>query len=158
MHQKGSRSLAHRRNVSALSLYYRYYQGRCSDELKSVIPPKARFARSMRFADSQHSFAVKLEKCRTTSFANTFVPMTSRNWNYPLPASIFPSTYNLQTFKTLGGAQTPTPPPSHLINFPFFSVMQGSFEIHRGCIILVRPFLHSISLKKKKKKEILNLI
>ena len=34
-------SLAHRRNVSALSLYYRYYHGRCSGELKSVIPPKA---------------------------------------------------------------------------------------------------------------------
>ena len=79
--------------------YYRYYHGRCSDELKSVIPPKACFARSMRFADSQHSFVVKLEKCRTTSFANTFVPMTSGNWN-SLPASIFPTTYNLQTFKT----------------------------------------------------------
>ena len=34
----------------------------------------------------------------STSFANTFVPMTSRNWN-SLPASIFPNTYNLQTFK-----------------------------------------------------------
>ena len=32
-------SPAHRRNVSALSLHYRYYHGRCSDELKSVIPP-----------------------------------------------------------------------------------------------------------------------
>ena len=53
-------SLAHRRNVSALSLYYRYYHGRCYDELKSVIPPKACFARSTRFADSQHSFAIKL--------------------------------------------------------------------------------------------------
>ena len=31
-------SLAHRRNVSALSFYYRYYHGRCSDELKSVTP------------------------------------------------------------------------------------------------------------------------
>ena len=72
---------------------------KCSDELKSIIPHKACFARSTRFADSQHSSAVKLEKCRTTSFANTFVSMTSRNWN-SLPASIFPSTYNLQTFKT----------------------------------------------------------
>ena len=49
------------------------------DELKSIIPPKACFAHSTRFADSQNSFAVKLEKCRTTSFANTFIPMTSRN-------------------------------------------------------------------------------
>ena len=123
----------------------------CSDELKSIIPPKARFTRSTRFAYSQHSFAVKLEKCRTTSFPNTFVPLTSRNWNSP-PASIFPSTYNLQTLKN-PGSQTPTPPPSHLINFLFSSVMQGSFEVHRGCIILVRPFLHSISFKKKKKKK-----
>ena len=92
-------SLAYRRNVSALSLYYRYYHGRSSDELKSVIPPKACLARSTRFADSQHSLAVKLEKCRDTSFANTFLPMTSRNRN-SLPASIFSSTYNLQTFKT----------------------------------------------------------
>ena len=68
-------------------------------KLKSIIPPKACFTRSTRFADSQHSFVVKLEKCRNTSFANTFLPMTSRNWN-SLPASIFPSTYNLQTFKT----------------------------------------------------------
>ena len=41
------------------------------------------------FADSQHPFAVKLEKCRTTSFANTLVSMTSMNWN-SLPVSIFP--------------------------------------------------------------------
>ena len=80
-------SLAHRINVSALSLYYRYYYGRCSDELKSIIPPKACFARSTRFADSQHSFAVKVDKCRTTSFSNTFVPMTSRNWNSLRPPS-----------------------------------------------------------------------
>ena len=92
-------SLAHRRNVSALSLFYRYYHSRWSDELKSVIHSKACFASSTRFSDSQHSFEVKLEKCRTTSFANTLVPMTSRNWN-SLPASIFPRTYNLQTFKS----------------------------------------------------------
>ena len=42
-----------------------------------------------------------------------------------------------------------TPPPSHLIIFLFSSVTQASFEIHRGCIILMRP-LHSISLKKKR--------
>ena len=45
----------------------------------------------------------------------------------------------------------------HVINFPFSSVMQWSFEIHRGCIILVCPFLLSISLKKNKKNKNLTI-
>ena len=36
--------LAHRRTISALSLYYRNYHGVCSVELKSIIPSKALFA------------------------------------------------------------------------------------------------------------------
>ena len=32
-------SLAHHRAISALSLYYRYYHGVCSVNLKSIIPP-----------------------------------------------------------------------------------------------------------------------
>ena len=40
--------LAHRKNVSALSLYCRYYHGRCSDELKSVNPPPKRALRVAR--------------------------------------------------------------------------------------------------------------
>ena len=47
-----------------------------------------------RFADFQHTFAVKLEKCQTTSFANTFVHKTSRKWN-SLPASVFIEFYKL---------------------------------------------------------------
>ena len=31
-----------------------------------------------------------------------------------------------------------SPPPSRMINFPFSSVLQGSFEIHQGCLLLVR--------------------
>ena len=92
-------SLAHRRTVSALSLYYRYYHGVCSVELKSIIPPNALFTRNTRFSNAQHPFAVKLDKSRTSAFANSFIPMISRDWN-SLPATIFPATYNLQLFKT----------------------------------------------------------
>ena len=92
-------SLAHRRTVSALSLYYRYYHGVCSVELKSIIPPNALFTRNTRFSNAQHPFAVKLDKSRTSAFANSFIPLTSRDWN-SLPATIFPATYNLQLFKT----------------------------------------------------------
>ena len=91
-------SLAHRRTVSALSLYYRYYV--CSVELKSIIPPKALFTRNTRFSNVQHPFAVKLDKNQTSAFANSFfIPMTPRDWN-SLPATVFPATYNLQLFKT----------------------------------------------------------
>ena len=95
---------------------------------------------------------------KSSGFANTCVPITSRNCN-SLPTSVFPSTYNLQTFKTRVHKHLHLHPLSHLINFPFSSVMQGSFEIHRGCIILVRPFLHWISLKKKMKfqREIMKI-
>ena len=89
-------SLAHRRTISALSLYYRYYHGVCSVELKSIIPPKALFTRNTRFSNAQHPFA---DKNRTSAFANSFISMTSRDWN-SLPATVFPATYNLQLFKT----------------------------------------------------------
>ena len=32
-------SLAHRRKVASLSLFYRYYNKQCSDELQSIVPP-----------------------------------------------------------------------------------------------------------------------
>ena len=68
-----------------------------------------------------------------------------------------PSFPTLITFKPSNlqnpGTQTTTPPPFGLINVPFSSVMQESFEIHRSCIFLVCPLLYSIPLKKKKKKK-----
>ena len=72
-------SLARRTTSSALSLYYRYYHGVCSVEMKSIITPKAVFTRNTRFSNAQHPFAVKLDKNRTSAFANSFIPMTSRD-------------------------------------------------------------------------------
>ena len=87
------------KTISTLSLYYRYYHGVCSVELKSIISPKALFTRNTRFSNAQHPFAVKLDKNRTSAFANSFIPMTSRDWD-SLPATVFPATCNLQLFKT----------------------------------------------------------
>ena len=93
-------SLAHRGSVSALSLFYRHDHGFCSDEIKSIIPPKASFARNTRFSKIQHPYALKLDTNRTNAFAfaNSFIPMTSRDWN-SFPHTVFPTTYNLQSFK-----------------------------------------------------------
>ena len=53
-------SLAHRRTISALSLYYIYIMV----SVQSIIPPKALFTRNTRFSNAQHPFAVKLNKNR----------------------------------------------------------------------------------------------
>ena len=92
-------SLAHRRIISALFLYYKYYHGVCSDELKSIIHSKALFIRNKRFSKAQNHFSVKMNKNRTRAFFNSFIPMNSSDWN-SLPATVFPATYNLQLFKT----------------------------------------------------------
>ena len=98
-------SLALRRSVSALSFFYRYYHGLCCDEIKSIIPPKASFARNTRFSKIQHPYALKSDTNRRNAFSNSFIPLTSRHlelnldiWNSLRP-SVFPATYNLQSFK-----------------------------------------------------------
>ena len=42
-------SLAHCRNVATLSLFYRYYLGRCSSELAQLVPLPLSRGRSTRF-------------------------------------------------------------------------------------------------------------
>ena len=43
--------LAHRRNVASLSLFYRYYFGRCSSELAQLVPLPFSRGRSTRYSD-----------------------------------------------------------------------------------------------------------
>ena len=49
--------LAHRRNVASLSLFYKYYSGRCSSELAQPVPlPYSR-------CDRLHDFSVTIPRC-----------------------------------------------------------------------------------------------
>ena len=48
--------LAHRRNVASLSLFYRYYFGRCSSELAQLVPLPYSRGRSTRYSDRLHDF------------------------------------------------------------------------------------------------------
>ena len=67
-------SLAHRRSGYALSLFYRYYHVICSDEIKSIIPPKASFARNTRFSKIQQPYALKLDTNRTKRIRQLVCP------------------------------------------------------------------------------------
>ena len=54
--------LAHRRNVASLSLFYRYYFGRCSSELAQLVPLAFCRGRSTRCSDRLHDFSVRCYK------------------------------------------------------------------------------------------------
>ena len=55
--------LAHRRNVASLSLFYRYYFGRCSSELTQLVPLPFSRGRSTCYFDRLNDFYVTIPRC-----------------------------------------------------------------------------------------------
>ena len=70
--------LAHRRNVASLSLFYRYYFGRCSSELAQLVPLPYSLGRSTRYSDRLHDFSVTIRRCYEDVYVNSFFPRTPR--------------------------------------------------------------------------------
>ena len=91
--------LAHRRNVASLSLFYRYYFGRCSSELTQLVPLPYSQGRSTRYSDRLHDFSVTNPRCYKDVYVSSFFPRTARLWN-SLPIECFPLTYDLSGFKS----------------------------------------------------------
>ena len=85
-------TLAHRRNVASLSLFYRYYVGRCSSELAQLVPLLFSRERSTRYSDRLHDFSATIPTCYKDVYANSFFPCTAKFWN-SLPTECFPLTY-----------------------------------------------------------------
>ena len=55
--------LAHGRNVASLSLFYRYYFGRCSLELAQLVQFSFSRGRSTRYSDRLRDFSVNIPRC-----------------------------------------------------------------------------------------------
>ena len=90
--------LAHRRNVASLSLFYRYYFGRCSSELAQLVPLPFSRGRSTHYSDRLHDFSVTIPRCYKDVYVNSFLPRLARFWN-SLPIECFSLTYDLNGFK-----------------------------------------------------------
>ena len=73
--------LAHRRNVASLSLFCRYYFGRCSAALAELVPLPYSRGRSTRYSDRLHDFSVTIPRCYKDVYVNSFFPRTARLWN-----------------------------------------------------------------------------
>ena len=54
---------AHDRNVASLSIFYRYYFGRCSSELAQLVPLSYFQERSTGYSDRLHDFSVTILTC-----------------------------------------------------------------------------------------------
>ena len=72
--------LAHRWNVASLSLFYRYYFGRCSLELAQLVPLPFFQERSSRYSDRLHNFSANIPRCYKDVYVNSFFPCTVRPW------------------------------------------------------------------------------
>ena len=93
--------LALRGNVASLSLFYRYYFGRCL-KLAQLVPLPFSRGRSTRYSDRLHDFSVTIPRCYNVCHDSLFVsffPRTATLWN-SLPLECFPSTYDLSGFKS----------------------------------------------------------
>ena len=91
--------LAYRRNVASLSLFCRYYFGRCSSELAQLVPLPYSRGRFTCYSDKLHDFSVTIPRCYKDVYVNSFFPRTARLW-ISLPIECFPLTYNLSGFKS----------------------------------------------------------
>ena len=91
--------LSHGRNVTSLSLFYRYYFGRCSSELGELVPLLFSRGRSTCYSDRLHDFSVAIPKCYKDGYVKSFFPCTARLWN-SLPIECFPLTNDLSGFKS----------------------------------------------------------
>ena len=87
------------RNVASLSLFYRYYFGRCSSELAELVPLPYSQGSSTRYSDRLHDFSVTIPRCYKDVYVNSFFPRTARLWNC-LPIECFPLPYDLSGFKS----------------------------------------------------------
>ncbi len=95
------KSLYHRRAVSCLCLFYRYYHGACSVELSGCVPPPLLLTsnRNSRYTAAAHPFSVVSPTCRSSIGKQSFFNYSACLWN-ALPSACFPATYNLQAFKS----------------------------------------------------------
>ena len=91
--------LAHRRNVTSLSRFYRYYFGRCSSEVAQLVPLLFSRGSSTRYSHRMHDLSVPIPRCYKDVYVNSFFPGTARLWN-SLPMECFTLTYDLNGFKS----------------------------------------------------------
>ena len=90
--------LAHQ-NVASLSLFSRYYFGRCSSELTQLVPLPYSGGSSTCYSNKLRDFFVTIPRCYKDVYINSLFPSKAKLRN-SLPIECFPLTYDLNGFKS----------------------------------------------------------
>lgn len=87
-----------RRNVGSLSVFYRIFNGECSEELFNLVPAAQFRYRTTRRGNRLHAHHLEAWRSSTTRFSRSFLPRVCKMWN-ELPPTVFPQSYDLGSFK-----------------------------------------------------------
>ena len=90
--------LDHRSNGAILSLFYKYYFGRCSFELAELVSLSFSCWRYNHYTDILRGFSYTAPRCYKDAYVNSFFPHIFRLWN-SLTGEYFSLTYDLNNFK-----------------------------------------------------------
>lgn len=94
----GLEPLSLRRDIGSLCVFYRLYNGECSEELFDMVPTARFHHRTARRRCGAHPHILEPPLAITQRFSRTFLLRTIRLWN-ELPTTVFPQRYNMGLFK-----------------------------------------------------------
>ena len=139
-----SSASSHCHNVACLALFYHYFHANCSSDLANCMPPLLPLPRCTRLASSSHPYSVHLSNARVNQYPQFFIPFSGKLWT-SLPASVFPSAYDLNSF---------TREVSRYLSLSFgywFETFPGTSTSVGFFVIFLLPYAASLLHKKEKK-------
>ena len=98
---KSLQPLFHRHLVGDLSIFYRYFHGHCSQEIRDIIPVPLRRVRTTRSSTHSHFLQVSLPNSQTLSHKSSFIPRTCNLWNVSPSSFLNLITYHLSNLRSI---------------------------------------------------------
>ena len=100
---KSLQPLSHCRLAGDISIYYRYFKGHCSQEIRDVIPVPLRHVRTTRSSTHSQPFQDSLPNPQTLSHKSSFIPRTCNfeGASCLLLAFLIPTTCHLSNVRSI---------------------------------------------------------
>ena len=95
---KSLQPLSHHLLVADLSIFYRRFDGHCSQEIRDIVTAPLRRIGNTRSSTHSQPFQISRSNPRTLSHKSSFIPGNCNSWK-SFPSSSFSVSLNLASFK-----------------------------------------------------------